>query len=267
MKIKAQLLLKSFLLSFLLFALISSIIIANAYMEKVSLKPLEKESNILIGVVHDNQLISIAVLNFNPQKGEIAFLPIPDNTLISDNTVLQDLYKANNAKNLISKVENLVGANIQRHLILSTDAIREITNQVGKVNFYIPYKFVHNDTEFSGQSNLSGDTAYSMFAYTGYNMKEVSISDMASSFLQSFLSNHANSSSIGKIKTALCSANVLKATITNLTNEEISAYCDYISDYSSLSHRFLQIKGTTQSTSKSKYFTPDELIATKNIFK
>ncbi len=267
MKIKTQLFLKSFLLSFLLFALISSIIIASAYIEMVSLKPLEKESNILIGIIHEDQVISLAVLNFNPEKSEIAFVPIPDNTLVSENTILQDLYQNGNVKTIVGKVENLIGTNIDRYLLFSTEAIRELTNNVGKVNHYIPYKFIHEGTEFSGQSNLSGDTAYSMFTYSGYNLKEVSMSNMASSFLQSFLSNHANGTNIAKIKNSLSSNTVLKATNTNLTAEEIIAYCDYLADYSSLSHRFLELKGTTQTTSKSKYFTPDELFTTKNIFK
>lgn len=267
MKIKMQLFLKSFLLSFLLFAIISSIIIASTYIEKVSLKPLEKESTILIGILHEDEVISLSVLNFNPEKREIAFLPIPDNTLISNNTILQDFYTPNNVNNVIGKIENLIGTNIDRYILFSADAVRELTNNVGKVNYYIPYKFMHEGTEFSGQANLSGDTAYSMFTYTGYNYKEASISNMASSFLQSFLSNHANESNISKIKSALTSSTVTKLTKTNLNEEEINAYCDYLSNYSSLSHRFLELKGTIQTTSKSRYFTPNELLATKNIFK
>ena len=80
----------------------------------VSLKPLEKESNILIGIIHEDQVISLAVLNFNPEKSEIAFVPIPDNTLVSENTILQDLYQKGNVKTIVGKVENLIGTNIDR---------------------------------------------------------------------------------------------------------------------------------------------------------
>ena len=48
----------------------------------------------------------------------------------------------NKAIELIEAIEDLIGTDIHRYAVFSTDAVCDITNGVGKIEYLIPYKFI-----------------------------------------------------------------------------------------------------------------------------
>lgn len=267
MKLQSKVFYKSFFISLAIFAVIAGIMITSFYMESVAVEPTKRESNILVGIQHKGSIISLLVMNCDPKNNSISFLPIPDNTLIANGEVLQNQYSTIRINKLKDAVEDIIGASINRYIIFSTDAVATITNEVGKFEYLIPYKFMYNDHEHSGPSYMNGELSKAMFTYSGYDMTKVSISEMASTYLYDFLSKHANSSGASGIAESINSTETRKMIHTNLSKEEVVQYCNFLANYQSLTHRTLALKGETHLTSSKLYFTPETYNSDKNIFK
>lgn len=267
MKIQSKVFYKSFFISLLIFTLVAGIIISSLYMDSVAVEPAKRESNIMLGLSHNGKLISLLVLNCNPQNNSISFLPIPDNTILENGEILQEQYSTIRINKLRDSVEGLIGTKINRFIIFSTDALSGITNEVGKFEYLIPYKFVYDNHEHSGPSYMNGELTLAMFTYSGYDMTKTSMSDMASSYLYSFLLKHANPTEATKISDAINSSDIKKMIKTNMSNDEVIQYCDFLANYSTLMQRNISIEGTTHLTSSKLYFTPNNYNTDKNIFK
>lgn len=267
MKFHSKVFYKSFFISMAVFAIIATIIVASFYSEAIAIEPTQRESNVLMGISHGGKIISLLVLNCNPKSNTIAFLPIPDNTLLSDGDVLQNQYSPTRIKNMVNSVEELIGARINRYIIFSTDALAAITNSVGKFDYLIPYKFIYNNYEHSGPSYMDGELSKAMFTYTGYDMTKVSISEIGNSYLHSFLSKHATPNGSLKLAEAINSKDVRKLMQTNISQDEMDEYCKFLSNYSSLTHKPVELDGNTHLTSSKLYFTPTTFKSDKNIFK
>lgn len=267
MKLKLKLFFKSFLLSFVVFALLSGIIIGSMYMDLNSVEPSAKESTVLMGLTHQDKVICLTVVNMNPEKKSITFLPMPDNTLLDNNDLLQDLYNSNKTDSIVNAIERLIGTKINRHIFFSADAVSTLVNNVGTFKFLIPSPFKYNGSIHGGTCNMNGELAKAMFTYTDYDKKEFSYSEMGKSFLINFLSEQVNSKNASKITNTLADRSFTSSMITNISASEMNEYINYLCDYSSLSHKFVELKGTYQTTSKSKYFMPNEISSNKNIFK
>lgn len=267
MKIGSKLFLKSFLLSFVVFALIAVIILTSLYIDKIVVDPLKRESNVMIGLEHEGKLLSLTVINCDPDSNSIKFLPIPDNTLLPNGTVLQETYKKDNVGDLRKTVEDMIGAKINRYLIISADTLRDITNDVGTFVCQIHYQFVYNGASCAGYHTMTGELAYQMFTYSEYDMTGVSFAEMGKSYMQDFLFKHATPTSAENISNALTSNHVFNSLTTNLSKNEISKYCSFLTKYATLSNITLALEGKTHLTSSKLYFTPANTKAENNIFK
>ena len=266
MRIKSNLFFKSFILSLIGFALVGAVIVASLYMDKTALVPLSRETNVLIGITRDGEAISFTVINFNPSKQTVKLLHIPDNLLLDNGSILQHNYETEGIRSVLEKTEELIGARIDRHMIFSTEAISALTDTAGKFEYLIPYKFVYNGMEYSGNQPINGKLAGAMFNYSGYDMTKVSMSEMAGSFLASFLSKHGNASSIAKILSALTDGSLQKKIVTDLEDDELTDYCTLISSYLTLNKETVQLNGQYRNTTENIYFYPNELISDHNIF-
>ncbi len=267
MKIKLTLFYKSFFLSLAIFALVSGIILTSLYMDKISVDPTGKESNLLVGVTHNGEIVSLSVINCNPENKSINFLSIPDNTLLADGRVLQALYQKNNLSPLKSTIEDLIGAKIDRYILFNAESISTLTNTIGSFDYLILYPFMYNNHEHLGFSYMYGELAYEMFTYEKYDMTKVSMASIGDSYLRSFLTAHANPLTAGKIAQAISSFEISSNINTNLSNEEIVEYCNLFAKYSSFNHAIVNLEGQTHLTSSRLYFTPNSYHSDKNIFK
>lgn len=267
MKITSKVFFRSFLLSFAIFAIVAGIIIASLYTDKISIDPTKEESNVLVGISHNGDIISVAVLSCDPKNNIITFLTIPDNTILSDGSVLQEHYVGSTQPGFKTHIEKMIGAKIDRYLILSVEAISQITNEIGRFEYLIPYKFTYNDIEHSGQSYMNGELAFAMFTYNGYDKTKVSLANIGDSYLRSFLTKHGNPATADKIAASI-SNNALKKEInTNISSDELVKYCDFIARYSTMLHSTVTLEGEYHTTNENIYFYPSNLNSDHNIFK
>lgn len=267
MKIKSDLFYKSFFISLIAFALIAAIIICNLYITRIAIEPDQRESNILIGLTHNGKLLSMALIHCNPKHDSITILPIPDNTLLSNGEILQNQYKSGYAVSLIDSIEDLTGAIVHRYIFLSVNAVASIVNTLGRFEYLIRYPFIYSNSECSGNTYMTGDLAKSMFLYESYDMTQTSISNIGESFLKNFLASFGNVNDIAKLNTCLNSTEVRINSKTNLNQDEMEKYCNFLARFSALNQSSASIKGETMATSSSLYFRPEQNKATKNIFK
>lgn len=267
MKITSKIFYRSFILSFAIFALVAAIILVSLYIDKTSVDPTKKESNVLVGVVNGGKIFSLCVVNCDPEDDTFTFLPIPDNTMIPENTSLQNMYYSGKLNDMINAIEDMIGARIDRHILFTVSSLTALTEKVGGFEYLIPYKFVHNDHENSGQTFMTSELTYAMFNYDGYDMTQVSLSDIGDSYLRSFLTKHGNSNALNKLLSAISDDKVTSGLITNISSDEMEEYCILISEYSNMIHNGLKIAGEYHTTNENIYFLPLDLKVDKNIFK
>ena len=265
MKIKSDLLFKSFIISLVIFSLIAAVVITDRYIELNVLEPTQRASNLLIGLTHDGEVLSLTVMHCDPKNNSVTFLPIPDNTLLEGGKVLQDLYYSAPSKDMLRSIQDLIGTSLHRYLFVSTDALVELTDSMGKFEYLIRYPFNYGSIEYKGNIYMDGQLAKAMFTYSDYDMKKVSIATIGESFLQNFLSQHSNNNLNGELaKLVNLNTSLVK---TNLTNKEIDKYCEFLSRFSSLSRSSISINGEITAASTNLYFIPKDYKSNKNIFK
>lgn len=267
MKFRSDSFYKSFFISLAAFALIAAIVIVYMYTDRVAVDPTKRESNLLVGLTHKGELLSLTVINCNPKENEISLLQIPDNTMLDDGRVLQDLYRGISPRDMISEIENIIGARVNRYIFFSADNVSSITNYVGKFEYLIQFPFICNGIEHSGNTYMNGELAKEMFTYGGYNMTNVSMAAIGESFLQNFLSKHANTSTIDAVTDAIVSEKSTFDLKTNLNNNEITEYCNFLANFSALNQLNVTIEGEIRYTSTNKFFYPNNYKTEKNIFK
>ncbi len=267
MKIKINLFNKSFLLSLLAFGLLAAIIITSLYLDTNAIDPQNKESNLLIGVTENDTILSLCVLNLNPKENTINFLPIPDNVWIDSGEILQGLYKKSNISSLKKTIEGLIGAKINRYLLLNIDTVSEINNQMGMFDYQVQFPFVHNNETKSGYLQINGDLVKTMFTYKGYDFRNVSLSKIGLSYLNTFIATYTKPEHIQKLTQIMSSNDFIKASHTNLDKKEITSYFEFLSKYSQFIKNTIELLGTYNQAASSTYFIPENTKSDKNIFK
>ena len=161
-----QVFFKSFVISFLIFSLLSATIIAVSYSSAVSVDPQNKASVVMLAVTDEQyKVISISVIHIDPQGKKITVADIPDNTVLGEDTLLQDLYKKGNVSDLKKKVGELMGVKISRYMILSPEKIKSIVDSMGSFEYTLSYPFEYNSSTYAGTVLLDGALAREMFLF------------------------------------------------------------------------------------------------------
>ena len=266
MKIKSNLFFKSFLISFIVLGLVAAIVITNLYVTKVAVDPENRESNILIGLTNNGKIISLTLLHCDPQDKSVTFLAIPDNTMLSNGNVIQNLYQPGDPELMIDYIESISGADVNRYIIFSMDAVVSLVNNIGEFEYLIRFPFVYNGTEYSRTTPMTGELSRAMFTYKQYDMTNVSLSKIGETFLANFILNNSNMGTMDTIYSLLKSMARIDMK-TNLSDKEMREYCNFFANFSSMKQNSVYIDGETVATSSSLYFIPTNDKLTQNIFK
>lgn len=268
MKFNKKLFFKTFLLAFLTFGVLSVIIITSLYIDANAIDPLNEETTVLVGVTEKDILLSLCIINFDPENNTISYLPIPDNVWIDNSVVLQDQYNKRSISNLKNSLETLIGTKINRYILFSTDNLAALNNHMGQFPMNVQYQFEHNGEMKAGTLHMDGELVKSMFTYSKYDMTKVSMSDIGFAYLKTFLATFAKPSHIVKLSDIASDKSFIRDTNTNLSKKEILSYCQLLSQYTLIYQRTIELSGKydTQPYS-STYFIPDTPQANKNIFK
>ena len=268
MKFNKKIFYKTFLLAFLTFGVLSAIILTSLYVDANTIDPLNEETTVLLGITNNDKVLSLCVVNFDVQNNTVSFLPIPDNVWVDNSAVLQNQYTKRNTSNLISSLEKLIGTKINRYMLFSIDSLIKLNDQMGQFSMIAPYQFEHNGEMKSGTLNMNGELLKSMFAYSGYDMTQASISNIGFTYLKTFLATFAKPTHLPKLTEQLSNKSFLKSTHTNFDKKEIKMYSDLISNISLMSQKTVQLSGKFDiQPYSSSYFIPDNPQPNKNIFK
>ena len=267
MKVNSDFFFKSFSISLIIFAIIAAIIIGNLYVNTVAIEPQKRDSNILIGITHNSELLSMTLVHCDPKDNSITLLPIPDNTIVSDGTVLQNLYESRKPTELIKFIQDMTGARVNRYIFFSTDTLSSLIESAGNFQYLVRYPFVHLGNEYSGNIYMTGELAKAMFTYSGYDMTKVSLSAIGESFLHNVLSSYSNFNDMQKFDNEIKAIFSGYRVNTNISDSEITEYCKFFSKFSSLEQLSVAIDGEYIATSSNLYFVPTQNKVNKNIFK
>ena len=268
MKFNKKIFYKTFLLAFLTFGVLSTIILTSLYVDANAVDPLNEETTVLLGVTDKDTVLSLCVVNFDVQNNTVSFLPIPDNVWVENSVVLQSQYNGRNASDLIISLEKLIGTRINRYMLFPIDTLSKLNNQMGQFSMIAQYQFEHEGEMKSGTLNMDGELLKSMFSYSNYDMTQVKISNIGFAYLKTFLATYAKPIHLQKLSDELSNKAFLRSTLTNFDKKEIKIYCELISNISLMSQSHIQLAGEYDiQPYSSSYFIPDNPQPNKNIFK
>lgn len=119
--------------------------------DATKLENLDKIQFLLLG---DNQGLtdSIMICSYDPKTQEAAMLSIPRDTFIGKNKKkakasdkINSLYQGGNTKSIINAVNELTGLELKYYVIVETDALIELVDAIGGVNFNVPIDMKYDD--------------------------------------------------------------------------------------------------------------------------
>ncbi len=96
---------------------------------------------------------TIIVCSYDPKTQEASMLSIPRDTFIGDSKYNASTYDKINAiynagkdpEKTMEKVNEITGLNIKNYILIDTEGLVELVNQIGGINFYVPMDMKYND--------------------------------------------------------------------------------------------------------------------------
>ena len=180
---------------------------------------------------------SILLLHIDPKQSGINLLSIPRDTQVEiPNLGLTKINQANPSGGpaLVNQVisDNFAGVPIDRYVRFSTDAFRELINQVGGVEVNVPTDMVYEDNTQKlsinlkqGKQTLDGDKAEQFVRFRNDALGDIGRVQRQQMLLKALRDKFASPLVIARIPGILQS--MQPYIDTNLTFEEVSALLNY----------------------------------------
>ena len=112
------------------------------------LKNLEEFKVLILGVSEDISAAltdTIMVASYNPQTQKAVLLSIPRDTFVGDSRLnansydkINAIYQQGGAEETLEKVNELTGLDIQHYIVISNNALVELVDEIGGVEFDVP---------------------------------------------------------------------------------------------------------------------------------
>ncbi len=200
------------------------------------------EINALICGKNENLTDTIIYLRYNTKNGKISMMSIPRDTSIVSNPSIDSslkinyMYFNNGAEKLVSKVEELLGVNIDYYLVFDASMLKEMVDTIGGVEIEVPMRMKYDDPTQNlhidlkkGVQVLNGDQAEQFVRFrhnndmtVGYPLGDVQRTEVQQEFIKKFIKTVLSASNIPKIPQLINIA--LKNTDTNITAKEALKY-------------------------------------------
>lgn len=207
----------------------------------------KSEINALICGKNENLTDTIIYVNYNVKSGKISMMSIPRDTSIVTNPTLDSSLKINyvyankGIDTLVSKVENLIGVNIDYYLVFDASMLKEMVDAIGGVEVDVPMRMKYDDPTQDlhidlqkGVQVLNGDQSEQFVRFrhnndmtVGYPLGDVQRTKVQQEFIKKFIKTALSTSNIPKIPQLINIA--LKNTDTNITAREALKYVKDIS--------------------------------------
>ena len=159
--------------------------------DEETLKNLDEFRILLLGVSSDISSVltdTIMVASYNPKTQKATLLSIPRDTYVGTNSKNASSYDKINCiyqkgpEAILKKINIITGLNIKYYAAIDTKALRELVDEIGGVEFYVPTNMNYDDPTQDlhihlneGQQLLDGDKAEQVLRFrknndlTGYS--------------------------------------------------------------------------------------------------
>ena len=154
--------------------------------DEETLKNLDPIQVLLMGISSDNGgklTDTIIIATYDPKEQKASLLSIPRDTFVGKNPLtgtgsdkINVLYQKGPEKTL-NKVNELTGLDIQYYMVIDNQALIELVDVIGGVDFYVPIDMVYDDPSQDlhinlkeGQQKLDGDKAEQLLRYRHGNL-------------------------------------------------------------------------------------------------
>ena len=124
--------------------------------DQETLKNLEELRVLVLGVSTDTTAVltdTIMVASYNPRTQKASLLSIPRDTYVgkNENTAnsynkINALYQSNIDK-VLEAVNNLTGLNLQYYVVVKTEALIALVDEIGGVEFNVPIDMDYDDSK------------------------------------------------------------------------------------------------------------------------
>lgn len=118
---------------------------------------------------------TIMVCSYNPNTQKASMMSVPRDTFIGKNQKkataydkINSLYQGKYPEKTLKAINEITGLNIQYYVVIDTDALKELVDAIGGVDFYVPIDMNYDDTSEEnfiqihlkqGQQRLNGSQA------------------------------------------------------------------------------------------------------------
>lgn len=214
-----------------------------------TLENLEEIRALVVGT-SQNMTDTIMVASYNPKSGQASLMSIPRDTFVGKNKnkavaaeKINALYHGKDVQKLLNAVNDITGLGIENYLVIDTEALIKMVDELGGVYFTVPMDMDYDDPTqdlsihlLEGYQHLDGAKAEQLLRFrknndgTGYS-KEYGADDYGRmrtqrEFITAFIKQSITVQNVFKIDEIV---NILKQYVnTNLDFSVIKDYIPYI---------------------------------------
>lgn len=164
---------------------------------------------LVVGLDESKRLTdTIIVATFNVHDKTVAVLNVPRDTLSSYNGgsihKINSAYGSGGIERTISEVQNVIGFEIDRHVIVTYDAFKELIDEIGGIDIYVPQDMYKNTGDMiidlkEGQQTLDGEHALMYMRFRGYANADLARIQAQQSFYQAVIEKIARPATLLKL--------------------------------------------------------------------
>jgi LCP family protein required for cell wall assembly len=221
------------------------------------LENLDTKHVLVLGISKDinaNLTDTIMVASYNPNTQRASIISISRDTFVGKNTAsakatdkLNSIYAQKGIESVISKVEGITGLEIEDYVIVNNNALIEIVNEIGGVEFDVPIDMEYDDPTQDlhirlnkGIQKIDGQKAEWLLRFrhnndgtsypASYGDNDMGRMKTQRDFIKATLKQTLNVKNIFNVKGIIdCMYNNVE---TSLEKDEISAYITCLTEFS-----------------------------------
>lgn len=175
--------------------------------EKVELKKATGSMNVLlIGRDRGGKLTdTIMLARLDNDKKIVNLLSIPRDTYV-DGWKINAMYSIGGIENTVDCVEDITGLKIDHYVSITTDVFKEIIDQLGGVDFYVPQDMDYEDPVQGlyihlkeGQQHLDGDHAEQLVRFRSYEQADIQRTSVQRDFIKALITQKKSMEYVQKV--------------------------------------------------------------------
>ena len=247
-----------------------------------NMESLDTINVLLLGISEDvtsNLADTIIICSYNPKNQNASMISIPRDTFVGDNKEtakgsekINYLY-SKGSREMLKKVSDMTGMNINYYAVVKTQAVIEIIDILGGVNFEVPIDMNYDDPTQNlhihlkkGMQLIDGEKAEQLLRFrhnndgssypAEYGDNDYGRMKTQRTFMQETIKQAINVKNIFKIENII---NTILANIeTNIEVEELKQYIPFVVEFNIENIVSKQLPGTSERCNNLWFFIQDK---------